>query len=92
VRLFELIRKKSGKTIPQFARALGFERQHWHRLESGLVQGKLLRTFALAVVEAGLSGEEVLEMLRGVAAESRGGIPPSIASHPVGPCPSGGSQ
>jgi hypothetical protein len=73
VRLFELIRKRSGKTVPQFARALGYERQHWHRLESSLVQGKLLRTFARAVVEAGLSGDDVLELLKGVIAEAGGG-------------------
>jgi hypothetical protein len=70
VRLFELIRKRSGKTIPQFARALGYERQHWHRLESNLVQGKLLQTFARAVFEAGLTGDEVLELLAEVIRET----------------------
>jgi hypothetical protein len=72
VRLFESIRRRSGKTIPQFARALGYERQHWHRLESNLVQGKLLQTFARAVFEAGLTGDEVLELLREVIAETAG--------------------
>jgi hypothetical protein len=85
VRLFELIRRRSGKTVPQFARALGYERQHWHRLESGLVQGKLLRTFARAVVEAGLSGEEVLELLKGVIAESSGGPSPSAGGDSARP-------
>lgn len=73
MRLFELIRKRSGKTVPQFARALGYERQHWHRLESALVQGKLLRTFARAVVEAGLSGDEVLELLKEALGEPDAG-------------------
>jgi hypothetical protein len=79
VRLFELIRKRSGKSVPQFARALGYERQHWHRLESNLVQGKLLRTFACAVLEAGLSGDEVLELLKGVIAEAGEGTTPADA-------------
>lgn len=72
MRLFEVIRKRSGKTVPQFARALGYERQHWHRLESGLVQGKLLQTFARAVVEAGLSGDEVLALLKETVGEPGG--------------------
>jgi hypothetical protein len=76
VRLFELIRKRSGKTVPQFARALGYERQHWHRLESALVQGKLLQTFARAVVEAGMSGDEVLELLKEAIGEPDGGQAP----------------
>ena len=89
MRLFELIRKRSGKTVPQFARALGFERQHWHRLESGLVQGKLLRTFARAVVEAGLSGDEVLELLRGALDEPDGGQVPATGGRPGRATPQG---
>lgn len=82
MRLFELIRKRSGMTVPQFARALGYERQHWHRLESGLVQGKLLRTFARAVVAAGLSGDEVLALLKGALGEPDGGPVPRAGGRP----------
>jgi hypothetical protein len=92
VRLFESIRKRSGKTIPQFARALGYERQHWHRLESNLVQGKLLQTFARAVFEAGLTGDEVLELLAEVIHEAADEEPAEVNEQGSGRRAAGGPR
>ena len=85
MQLFQAVRKRSGRSIAQFAQSLGLKRQHWHRLESELVQGKLLRTFARAVVAAGLTAEEVMGLLREAAGEPEAPPRPVRAGAPGTP-------